>query len=189
MPIDQLSNALTSILYSFVGQDTVAVYAQDFEQVFRGARAIKAVVKENSKLMEHPVENGTVITDHRIIEPVEIELSMILTPASYQDTYAQVRQYYLDAAMLVVQTRSGVYANMMIQSMPHEEDTNLFNTITLAITLKEVQFVMAQYASAPRNPKNTSTSPRGAQQAKPTPEAPRTTTAQDAAKWFRGLFS
>ncbi len=32
--------------------------------------------------MEHPVESGIIITDHRIILPVEIELSLILTSSN-----------------------------------------------------------------------------------------------------------
>ena len=167
MAFAQIANFATSILSSFLAQDTVAVYTQDFTQIFRDARAIKAVVKENAKVMEHPVESGAIITDHRIILPTEIDLSLILTPATYRETYDQINQFYLEGTLLIVQTRSGIYLNQLIHSMPHEEDTNLFNTITVALGLKQVQFVTAQFTTTPRNPKNTSTTQRGAQQ--PTP--------------------
>lgn len=86
MAFAEIANLATSILSNFVAQDTVAVYTQDFSQVFRNARAIKAVVKEQAKVMEHPVESGAIITDHRIILPTEVELSLILTPATYRET-------------------------------------------------------------------------------------------------------
>lgn len=166
MAFAQIANLATSVLSSFLAQDTVAVYTQDFNQVFRDARAIKAVVKESAKVMEHPVENGAIITDHRILLPTEIDLSLILTPATYRETYDQINQYYIEGVLLIVQTRSGIYVNQLIHSMPHEEDPSLFNTITLALGLKQVQFVTAQFTTTPRSPKNTNTKQRGAQQPK-----------------------
>jgi hypothetical protein len=185
MAFAEIANLATSVLSAFVAQDTVAVYTQDFTQVFRDARAIKAVVKEQAKVMEHPVESGAIITDHRIILPTEIELSLILTPATYRETYDQINQYYLEGTLLIVQTRSGIYLNQLIYSMPHEEDTNLFNTITLALGLKQVQFVTAQYTTTPRNPKNTNTTQRGAQQSTATTE-PQNSALRDAARYVTG---
>ncbi len=178
MAFAEIANLATSVLSSFVAQDTVAVYTQDFTQIFRDARTIKAVVKEQAKVMEHPVESGAIITDHRIILPTEIELSLILTPATYRETYDQINQFYLEGTLLIVQTRSGLYVNQLIHSMPHEEDTNLFNTITVALGLKQVQFVVAKYTTTPSNPKNTNTKQRGAQQ--PTAAtAPQTSVLDD----------
>ena len=157
--------------------DTVAIFTQDFRQVFAEARAIKAVVKEQAKVMEHPVESGAIISDHRIILPVEIELSLILTPDTYQDVYKVIRQYYLNATLLVVQTRAAIYDNQLIASMPHEEDPEQFDTITIALGLKEVIFVMAEYGIAPANPKNGTTQSRGTQQSTPA-TTPHHTAAQ-----------
>ena len=185
MAFQEIANIATSILSSFLAQDTVAVFTQDFIQIFRDARAIKAVVKENAKVMEHPVESGAIITDHRIILPVEIELSLVLTPATYRETYDQINQYYLDGTLLIIQTRSGTYENQLIHSMPHEEDTNLFNTITLALGLKQVQFVTAKYTTSPRNPKNSNTKQRGAQQ--PTAATgPQSSALGDLGRYARG---
>lgn len=185
MAFPEIANLATSILSNFVGQDTVAVYTQDFAQVFRNARAIKAVVKEQAKVMEHPVESGATITDHRIIMPTEIELSLILTPNTYRETYDQINQYYLAGTLLIVQTRSGIYLNQLIYSMPHEEDPNLFNTITVSLSLKQVQFVMAQYTTTPRNPKNTNTQQRGVQQPIPATGA-QSSSARDITRPITG---
>ena len=185
MAFPEIANLATSVLSSFLARDTVAVFTSEFVQIFRGARAIKAVVKEQAKVMEHPVESGAVITDHRIIMPVEIELSLILTPATYKETYEDIRQYYLESTLIIIQTRSGIYLNQMINSMPHEEDTNLFNTITLTLGLKQVQFVTAEFTTTPRNPKDTSSIQRGAQQ--PTAATgPQTSTARDISRYITG---
>lgn len=156
----------TSLLPSFA-TDTVAIFTQDYEQIFKNARAIKAIVKEESKVMEHPVESGATIVDHRIIMPVEIELSLILTRADYKNTYHQLRDYYYNATLMIIQTRSGIYQNQLIQSMPHEEDPTQYDVLTLSLNLKQVIFVTAQYGTTPKNASNTNTADRGTQQGTP----------------------
>lgn len=174
-----LPNILNTLLPSFA-VDYVAVFDQDFNQLFRDARAIKATIKEEAKVMEHPVENGTIITDHRIILPVEIDLAMILLPDVYQDVYEQIRQYYFSSTLLTIQTKSGIYNNQLIAAMPHEEDPDQFDVITLALSLKQVQFVTAQYGVIPKQPKNNTTVKRGTQQATTPATTKQTTIFGDA---------
>lgn len=158
-----MANILETLLptYAF---DQVAVFDQDFNQVFPRARTIKAVVKEEAKVMEHPLESGATIVDHRIILPVEIELSMILQAADYQDTYRVIKQYYLNSTLLIVQTKSSVYYNQLIAAMPHEENPDQYDAITLALTMKEAQFAQTKINYSPKNPKQASEINRGAQQ-------------------------
>jgi hypothetical protein len=166
--------------------DQVQVLDQDFNQVFPLARAIKAVVKEEARVMEHPLESGATITDHRVILPVEIELSFILPPGSYQDTYRQIRQFYLNATLLIVQTKSGAYYNQLIASMPHEENPDQYNALTLALTLKEAQFAVTAIDYSPKNPKQSSEVNRGAQQSTP---AANNTVDPSALKYVSGSIS
>lgn len=148
--------------------DVVAIFDQNFAQLFELARPIKATVKEDSKLMEHPLETGATITDHTIILPTEIELSLIPTRGEYRDVYQRIRQSFKNRDLLVVQTKTGVYDNLVIQSVPHEEDPEQFDTIAIALKLREVQFVAAQFAQLPpkavRNPANSSKVDKGQQQ-------------------------
>jgi hypothetical protein len=159
-----MPNILETLLPS-AAYDQVQVLDQNFNQVFPLARAIKAVVKEEAKVMEHPLETGATITDHRIILPVEIELSFILPPSSYQDTYRQIRQFYLSATLLIVQTKSGVYYNQLISSMPHEENPDQYDALALALTLKQAQFATTKVDYSPKNVNQSSEVNRGAQQA------------------------
>lgn len=158
--------------------DVVGVYDDTFRQLFEAARAIKASVKEDSKLMEHPVETGATITDFSIILPIEIELSLIASGVdAYRAVYGQIKQAFSGRNVLAVQTWTGLYRNMIIQSMPHEEDPALADAIAIALKLKEVVIVEAQYAALParkvRNPANSSTVARGQQQPRTTSEARR----------------
>lgn len=152
--------------------DYVAVFDQNLNQVFPFARILKAQVKEDSKVMEHPVETGIIISDHRIILPIEIELSLIVNSENLKDTYKIIRQLFFSATLLIVQTRGGVYRNQLIQSMPSEEDPDYYGSLTIALKLKQVQFATAKYAVAPKRPQNSTTVDRGTQQAQVAPNNP-----------------
>ena len=140
---------LTNLKVPNASADVVAIFDKNFNQVFENARPIKAMVNEDSKVMEHPIETGSVITDRQVFLPVAIELSMILTPDSYRDTYQQIKQLWRRGEILTVQTRTDTYFNMLIQKPPHDEDPELFDVIALALSLKEAQFVTAQYGTLP----------------------------------------
>lgn len=144
--------------------DSVAIFDKDYKQLFQQAKSIKAVVKENSKLMEHPIESGAIITDHRVIMPIEIDLSLILASSDYADVYKTIRQYFFNATLLIVQTRAGIYRNQLIEALPHEEDPNMYDALTIALSLKQVLYVSAQYVSAPKNASNSKNQDRGVQQ-------------------------
>lgn len=145
--------------------DVVAVFDQDFNQVFSDARSMKADVKEHSKLMEHPVETGITITDHRIIKPIDISLYVIIGGDGLRDIYSEIKGYFINATLLTVQTRTGNYQNMLIEEIPHEETADMFDSVALLVRLKEVQFVQAQFGTLPAkqvaHPANASTVNRG----------------------------
>lgn len=156
--------------FSTSATDVVGIFdLQSFNQLFAKARAIKAKVAETASVMSHPVEDGSTITDHTIINPIEIELSCIIASEDYRTEYESIKSYYLKSTLLAVQTRSGVYRNMLISAMPHDEDPEFFGAITLAIKLVEVKFAKfttgtAPKVSEPKSTKHTSTKDTGKKQ-------------------------
>src|SRR5207302_335349 len=117
--------------------------------------------KPDKKAMEHPLENGATTTDHVIILPVEIELSMVLLPPDARDVYNNILQLYADSTLLTVQTKAGTYFNQFISSPPHEESPDQYNQILIALKLKEVLFFTSQNKVVPVNPSNNGTINRG----------------------------
>ena len=169
--------------------DVVAIFDENFNQVFENGRPIKAMVNEDSKVMEHPVETGATITDHSIILPVEIELSLILDSENYRNTYQQIKTLFKSRKLLTVQTKTDSYRNMLIQKIPHDEDPELFDVIAIAVSLKEVLFVTAQFGTLPAskvaNKSNASTVQKGEQQAKTASPSLLRSAAQPVADWFK----
>lgn len=145
-------------------QDVVAVYNQDWEQVFSIARPTELSVKKESKLMEHPLEDGSTIIDHSVIQPIEADLTVVLQPGDYQQGYLEISQLFLNRTYLILQSRGVVYENMIIRAMPHEESPDYYNTLYMIIKLREAQFVTPETTIAPRNPTDKSTVNRGTTQ-------------------------
>lgn len=149
-------------------QDVVGVFDSSLNQIFEEARAVKVTVKEEAKVMEHPLEDGSSITDHKIILPIEIELSIIIQSDDYKSVYEKIKQYYLGNELITVQTKTGEYASLVIQSMPHDEVADMFDTIAIAMKLKEVKLVQPQFGSLPpkkvANKNQASTVKKGEQQ-------------------------
>lgn len=132
-------------LLSSFGQrvDVVGIYGQkSLAQMFEAARPMKATVRETSKIMQHPVETGNTLSDHHIINPTEIEIPLILSSQDYSGTFTQIRQAFLNATLLSVKTRVGVYSDMIIADMPHEEDADMYDVITIGLHLKQAIFIL-----------------------------------------------
>lgn len=162
---------LIDILLPSAASDVVAVYDQNFNQVFATARPIKATYDRKSKTMEHPVEDGSTITDDRVLLPTDIQLSLILRSEDFRSAYDEIEQLYLNGTLLTVQGRTKTFRNMLIEKMPHDEDPALFDVIALALSLHEVQFVTATFGKLPaskvKKPTNASTVDRGQLQTTP----------------------
>ena len=136
------ASAVADLLGFSIATDVVGIYdAAGFTRMFQNAIPMKAEVRETSQIMNHPVETGAVIADHHIINPIEINLSLLIDGSNFGAVYDQMKVAFLAATLLTVQTNSGVYSNMIIADMPHQESTDMYNVISVALHLKEVLYV------------------------------------------------
>jgi len=176
----------TSTPTNTTAADTVMIVRADTgEQVFAAARPMKANVYEVAQLMDHPLEDGSEVTDHIVFRPVEIEQPLMITGEDLPSVFDEIRQLYLAGEILNVQTRARTYESMVIQAMPHDEQPDTADAVTIGLQLKEARFIKTQYAGAiapaqvapppgaaraSTRAARVSTAQRGGQQ--PTPAAP-----------------
>lgn len=132
-------NLLTGALNS----DVVAVLDQEtFQQIFHEARPMKARIFERAQIMKHPVEQGTQLADHRVIEPRRIELLMVVPSQDYSSAFQQIRSAWSNSTLLTVQTKAAVYQNMVIQGLPREEEPEKFDITVISLQMEEVIFAL-----------------------------------------------
>ena len=174
-----------------------------FEVAYPSARPMQATVSETGRLMSHPLEDGSVITDHRIIFPTVITLSIIIDPrlftfrpiaqefgfgVTYRETYQAIFNDFEASTQFQIQTKSRTYDNMYLQNIPHEEDPRQFDTITMILEFSEAKFstVVIQALSNDQvaDPPDSSTLEKGAQT--PDDEGDRGSSA--AIQFYRFLF-
>ena len=153
---------VSGIINSILGLSNTSVSAG---QLFANARPMKATVRETSRVMEHPAENGVMIADHHIINPVEIDLALLIPIQFYGSTYAQIRQAFVNAVKLTVQTKTGIYPNMIIADMPHEENPDVYDAIVMTMRLKQVLLAPNPVTFQPLQAANSNTVQTGLQNA------------------------
>lgn len=106
-----------------------------------GQNAImSAEISEQSRLAEHPLENGQVFTDNKIILPTEISIQITLQSIEYKDIIDKIKDYMNNRIMLYVETKFAVYRNMQIVSIPVTLNADNISRITFSIRLREVLF-------------------------------------------------
>lgn len=149
-----LADVVTGLdLLSLLGTnvDIVGLYS-DGAQVFSKARPMKASPRETSKIMEHPVETGVMLADHHIINPIDIDLPLIVPSQYYVQTYQEIKQAFVAATKLSLKTPVTVYNDLIIADMPHDEDPDMFGVIVIGLHLRQVLYALPNSVSqGPQN--------------------------------------
>lgn len=166
------------------------------ETLSRGSVIMSFKAEEPSKLCEHPIEDGSVITDHKILEPRRGTLTIAM-PAYLQDiVIKELREYHKKSTPLSVHDVADIYNNMIITNIPHTTDVKTAERLVFTVDMKEVVVVEPQYVKLDLNKvkkaKNASTVKKGIKQAKEKTSILSditNSTAYSAAKQFiKGLF-
>lgn len=147
----------------------VALYDSHSQEVLEDCSIISCSIQDKARLMEHPLESGAKITDHKIFEPRTFNLQIALPPVYYENAYQTLFNLYRNSEILTLQTKAQIYENLQISGIPHEEKANNINRMIFNIELKEAQIVTAIFITAVTNvakPANTSTVNTGQQQPK-----------------------
>lgn len=98
---------------------------------------MSAEVIENSKLAEHPLENGKVLADNKIHLPTEIDVRIVLQSQDFKDKLKQIKEYKNNNQMLYVETKFGSYKNMQIVSLPCSLNVDNVSRVTFNLKLRE----------------------------------------------------
>lgn len=121
--------------------DVVGVFDAEFNQLFPLARPLEATVNQRAKVMKHPVESGSTITDHKVIEPNTIDFTMLLSAEFYVDTYNEIVSVYSGDSSVYIQTNVGLFSNMLLHDIPHKETPDTFDTIKIQLKFTEIIIV------------------------------------------------
>ena len=168
MALPSINLALTAIdlLISTASVDSVAVL-NGFSQVMANARPMRASVRQPSRLLDHPIETGQVITDYSVILPVEIDLAVIVQAQYYRSTCQEIIQLFQNKQLLTVQLKVGNFINMVVAEIPHEETPEKYDAFTMIIKFRQVLVVQGAPPFTPADPTQANTQALGQQSPAP----------------------
>ena len=166
--------------------DVVGIFDNAFNQLFQNARPLRAQLREANRIMDHPRENGQTNSDYKITLPVEIVMPLVLVDPYVQDVYDEIKTASLNSTSLTVQTRTGIYSNMVIQETPHDETTELYNGITIYLRLREIQIPLGTQNFSPADPTQANTLQEGEQNPSTFPNPSAATQQQINAAFLAG---
>ena len=149
--------------------DVVAVVDPDSgEQLFTAAAVMKANVGPSSKIMDHPLEDGSPVSDYKVILPIVMELALLVDSQDFDFTYAQITDAFQDSTFLTVRTNADTFDDMVIEAMPHDETPEMYGMLAISLRLREINLITVQYQALPASqveqPTDQSTINRGEQQ-------------------------
>lgn len=129
--------------------EVYGIYDASFVLRFEKMQVIKASIVREAKMMEHPLEDGSSVADHRVIQPTEIEMPVLLPAGHYRALYQEINKAWLGVELFYVHTRAGIFKSMALAAMPHEENPEQADVIPLVLRLKEARLVQTQYQALP----------------------------------------
>lgn len=135
-------NAIGYILHNKV----VSLYsAEEGAEVLADCSIIRCTVSDKARLMEHPLEMGGKIVDHKVFEPITANLQIAMPISGFEMECATLKELYRKGTMLSLQTKAYVYENLQISGIPHEETAENINRLVFNIELREAQVAQSVY--------------------------------------------
>lgn len=107
-----------------------------------GISYMSAKVNIESDLCDHPVEDGTIITDASIVLPVSAEVEVAMPTLFAERIYAQMEDLFKQKKKkIILQTKYAVYKNLVLQNIEYELEHNTIDRTKFILTLREIQEV------------------------------------------------
>lgn len=113
-----------------------------------GVSYMGAEVDISSDLCDHPLENGEVVTDNAILNPLKAKVTLVMPTAFYTRIYKEIEDYFLLKKYIMVQTKLGLYRNFVITAMPYRMDHNTIDRPQIELSLRQIMVVEPRYVQS-----------------------------------------
>lgn len=159
----EATSLFSSVLPDFTLEphSVVAIYNEDYEPILETMKVLSIDVNDDSKLCQHPLEDGSIMTDHDVNLPIEIVLTIALDRPQYANVYAEIVQYKRDKTFLIIQSKVDSYPNQVLKTITHSESADMWNGVEMVLRFEQIILATAQNNVEPRNPTNVNTIEKG----------------------------
>jgi len=75
-------------------------------------------IEERSRMCDHPIEDGSVVTDHKVKEPITFTCAMAMPEFLGGLVVDELNDFYRESKKVMIQCATGVYMNMILCEKP-----------------------------------------------------------------------
>lgn len=75
-------------------------------------------IDERSRMCDHPVEDGSIISDHKVKEPITFSCAMAMPEFLGGLVVDELNEIYRENKKVIVQCATGIYMNMILAEKP-----------------------------------------------------------------------
>ena len=149
------------------GKSRITIYDSSYTTLFVGSAPLKGEIGNTSMLPMYPLETGAEVSNHKIDKPREIEIPLLLDPATYLSTFQNLKQVKDEGTLLIVETDVETLENMVITDAPYVITAEVENTIIVVLKLLQIRIftpTTEELPPSPKDPNNSGTVARGTTQ-------------------------
>lgn len=117
--------------------DVTAIFDESGSQLFPTAKILRLSAAPSNTYATHVVEDGTTVVDNKIQNQARISINLVLDGGDYQEVYKNIQTASNENTNFTIQTRVNSFSRMYIESYPHEESADIFDTIIMNIDFVE----------------------------------------------------
>lgn len=117
--------------------DVTAIFDESGNQLFSTAKILRLAAAPSNTYATHVVEDGTTVVDNKIQNQARVAISLVLDGGDYQEVYKNIQTASNENTKFTIQTRVNSFDRMYIESYPHEESADIFDTVALNIDFVE----------------------------------------------------
>ena len=110
---------------------------------FRSA-VMRLGVDQRSRMCDQPLEEGAMVTDHKVRMPRTITCQFVCPSFLAGFTISQLEQYYQSSAKIVIEAPTGVYLNMILEAEPANMTPENVSRPIYELRFREVLIVKPQ---------------------------------------------
>lgn len=106
---------------------------------------------DDAKTMDHPIEDGAVVTDHIVFNPKQVTLRCVLpeTSIGYERALREIKILYEQSREVTVKIRSDVYSSLIMTGKPVRVAAETLDRITYELSFKQIITAVSQYVPMP----------------------------------------
>lgn len=106
---------------------------------------------DDAKTMDHPIEDGAVVTDHIVFNPKQVTLRCVLpeTSIGYERALREIKILYEQSREVTVKIRSDVYSSLIMTGKPVRVAAETLERITYELSFKQIITAVSQYVPMP----------------------------------------